>query len=452
MKPMYIPKALTQLARMLFLIMATTTMSLGQAVGISETGAAPNAKSILDVSSIEKGLLVPRMTSAQRALIAAGATEEGMIVYDTNLKRYMLYNGLTWQKLGEGLWLEDANGINRTAAVGIGTTSLTRHQLYVHRANNYTGADTTNIYAFRSGSSGNSTGGGGTSFAVAGIDAAIKGYSFWGNPYSAGIAAYSFLDYNNSAALVAAKQDASVMARLALKDGSGVLWSGYFTGNARFDGQVGVGVSPGSFANFHSQTASFLRSGYFYNSMTSAETTFAIYAGAFGTGSGDKRGGSFDASGGTGTNIAIRANAVGGTTNWAGYFAAGNVYVLNNLYLGDEGGATGYRLSVDGKIMCEELKVQNSTSWPDFVFSENYDLMSIKVLDQHIKEHQHLPGIPSAAQLADEGIMIGDMQKRMMQKIEELTLYIIAQDKRITELEEKANSNSNSKKRRTLIR
>ena len=101
--------------------------------------------------------------------------------------------------------------------------------------------------------------------------------------------------------------------------------------------------------------------------------------------------------------------------------------------------ANGYMLSVDGKIVAEEMRIQNSDNWPDYVFAEQYDLMSLEELKQSITIHRHLPNIPSAKEVADEGILIGDMQKRMMEKIEELTLYVIqlheANEKQSKEIE-----------------
>lgn len=88
--------------------------------------------------------------------------------------------------------------------------------------------------------------------------------------------------------------------------------------------------------------------------------------------------------------------------------------------------ATGFKLSVDGKIICEELKVQLNTSWPDYVFDDSYSLLPIHQLEASIRNNKHLPGIPSAAALqASQGVEVGDMQRRMMEKIEELHLYII---------------------------
>jgi hypothetical protein len=96
--------------------------------------------------------------------------------------------------------------------------------------------------------------------------------------------------------------------------------------------------------------------------------------------------------------------------------------------------ATGYALSVNGKIMCEELRVQLSESWPDYVFADNYTLPSLKIVESFIQANRHLPNIPSAKEIEKEGLGVGDMQKRMMEKIEELTLYIIQQQKEIDTL------------------
>jgi hypothetical protein len=91
----------------------------------------------------------------------------------------------------------------------------------------------------------------------------------------------------------------------------------------------------------------------------------------------------------------------------------------------------GYALSVNGKIVCEDMLIQDSTLWGDYVFEENYALKPLEELETQIKAHKHLPGIPTATEIAQDGIVIGDMQKRMMVKIEELTLYVIEQHKKL---------------------
>lgn len=86
---------------------------------------------------------------------------------------------------------------------------------------------------------------------------------------------------------------------------------------------------------------------------------------------------------------------------------------------------SGYLLAVDGNVITEEVRVELSGSWPDYVFQDDYQLRSIEELDESIKENGHLPGIPSAQKVENDGLHLGDMQKRMMEKIEELSLYII---------------------------
>lgn len=148
----------------------------------------------------------------------------------------------------------------------------------------------------------------------------------------------------------------------------------------------------------------------------------------------------------TGTRTGIFARASGGATNWAGYFAEGNVYVTNELRIGSGaiGGATGYKVAIDGKVIAEELRIKLSQDWPDYVFAKDYPLMPLEELAENISHHHHLPGIPNAAEVEENGILIGDMQKKMMQKIEELTLYIIDLDQQNKELRKRINHIENN--------
>jgi hypothetical protein len=93
--------------------------------------------------------------------------------------------------------------------------------------------------------------------------------------------------------------------------------------------------------------------------------------------------------------------------------------------------AIGYKLSVDGKVACEEVLVKDSGTWPDYVFDKDYPLLSLEDLEAEIEKLHHLPGILSANEIQTHGIELGEMQKRMMEKIEELTLYVIALQKQI---------------------
>ncbi len=113
---------------------------------------------------------------------------------------------------------------------------------------------------------------------------------------------------------------------------------------------------------------------------------------------------------------------------------------INNdgrVVIGNIAPATNYLLSVDGRIMCEELKVQNSSNWPDYVFAANYKLPSLSEVENHINENGHLIGIPSACEVEENGVGVGDMQKKLLEKIEELTLYVISLEKKVKAIENK---------------
>lgn len=88
-------------------------------------------------------------------------------------------------------------------------------------------------------------------------------------------------------------------------------------------------------------------------------------------------------------------------------------------------------LDVNGTIRAKVVKVE--TGWADFVFATDYELPKLADVEAHIKEYKHLPNIPSEAQVKEEGVNIGEMQAKLLQKIEELTLYVIEQDKTIKE-------------------
>ncbi|WP_293299662.1 tail fiber protein [Allomuricauda sp.] len=91
-----------------------------------------------------------------------------------------------------------------------------------------------------------------------------------------------------------------------------------------------------------------------------------------------------------------------------------------------------WKLAVNGKIRAKEIKVE--TGWSDFVFEEEYDLPTLAEVENYIIEKGHLKDIPSAKEVKEEGIYLGEMDSKLLQKIEELTLYTIQQQKEIEEL------------------
>jgi len=125
----------------------------------------------------------------------------------------------------------------------------------------------------------------------------------------------------------------------------------------------------------------------------------------------------------------------------------GNIITNANIGIGTDsfidGGDT-YRLSVDGKVRADGVKVY--TTWADYVFEEEYNLPTLEEVKQHIEKNGHLKDIPSAKAVEENGIELGEMNKLLLQKIEELTLYMLQKDEQIKELNQKMESFINSKK------
>ena len=91
------------------------------------------------------------------------------------------------------------------------------------------------------------------------------------------------------------------------------------------------------------------------------------------------------------------------------------------------------KLAVNGKITCKEVEV-TLTGWPDYVFGKDYKLSPLTEVEKYIKENGHLPGISSANEIEKNGLSVGEMNKQLMQKVEELTLYVIQLQKEVDSL------------------
>ena len=89
-----------------------------------------------------------------------------------------------------------------------------------------------------------------------------------------------------------------------------------------------------------------------------------------------------------------------------------------------------YELAVNGDIRAHSIRVETS-GWPDYVFDSSYRLMSLPETEKFIKTYKHLPGIPAAHKVEKEGIELGNSQKLLLKKIEELTLHVIELEKRL---------------------
>lgn len=526
--------------------------------------ASPNASSILDVVSTTKGVLIPRMTKAERDAIASPAT--GLLIYQTNsTPGFYYYSGSAWGavstkdasktlgnltgptainvsllpnasgtldlgsttfkwrdayvtnlKFADGTTMSTASGggggvggsgttsyvpkftgsttlgnstiYDNAGNIGFGTTTMIGAASFVAKSLNTTGYG--GMYLDMGGSSGRKPFYG---YAVGGVSKVWTYYDEATNQFRINNSG-DRLVIDNSGNVGIGTTTPAYKLDVQTNGTSAVMkvtkpWTGSGSTNfnlVEFNNVYNFGYGTGVYASGGQIGAK----GYTANG---AQPGYGLYGEAFGA--------SGAAYGVYGTASATAANAygiygttTGGTSQWAGYFdgkvqlvngsdaslssdgylelgstTSTNVIIDNNeimarnngatskLYLQNDGGdvsmcysgggvmigssfvPTGYLFAVDGNIICEELKVQLSENWPDYVFADDYSMHSISELKEFIEENKHLPGIPSAAEVEKEGISVGKMQTRMMEKIEELSLYIIQLQSQIDELKAQKN-------------
>jgi hypothetical protein len=116
------------------------------------------------------------------------------------------------------------------------------------------------------------------------------------------------------------------------------------------------------------------------------------------------------------------------------YFSDGIISTDGNVGIGTTN-TFGYKLAVNGTIGTKEVVVETTSAWPDFVFEPDYEQMTLADLKSYIKDNKHLPEIPTTAEVKENGISIGEMNAKLLQKIEELTLYIIQLEERVEKIE-----------------
>jgi hypothetical protein len=148
--------------------------------------------------------------------------------------------------------------------------------------------------------------------------------------------------------------------------------------------------------------------------------------------------------------VLANGNVGVGTASPGALFEVGNDFlnVLNSgmVLIGTDHLATGvvtpfsgaYKLAVKGSILAQELVIDaRAVNWPDFVFNGSFELIPLKELDRKLKKEHHLPGMPNAHDVEKNGIAMGDFQAKLLQKIEELTLYVIQLKKENESLNER---------------
>ena len=115
-----------------------------------------------------------------------------------------------------------------------------------------------------------------------------------------------------------------------------------------------------------------------------------------------------------------------GRINYGGQVAIGTSLASN---------PNNYTLAVNGKIGAKDMQIENSSStWPDYVFEDGYPLPSLSEVESYILENRHLEGMPSAAEVDKKGYSVNEFNLVLLRKVEELTLYLVQQQKEINQL------------------
>jgi len=89
----------------------------------------------------------------------------------------------------------------------------------------------------------------------------------------------------------------------------------------------------------------------------------------------------------------------------------------------------GHKLAVAGSVIAESVTVKLKSTWPDYVFEEDYKMTSLSEIEAFVKANKHLPGMPNQKQVGEEGVNLGEMNRKLLEKVEELTLHLIEKDK-----------------------
>ncbi|MEO6329266.1 MAG: hypothetical protein ABIO55_10050 [Ginsengibacter sp.] len=192
------------------------------------------------------------------------------------------------------------------------------------------------------------------------------------------------------------------------------------------------------------QTVSHPADGYGYGIQATGGYRGGAFTGDGGAYTGGVIGVLGTASGSAGTRYGVYGSASGGTENWGGYFPT-KTYA-SELRVGGLAGASGYVAAINGKLIATEVRVELIGNWPDYVFKKGYALMPIEDLAAKISAENHLPGVPSAGEMKENGIMLGEMQTKTMEKVEENTLYIIELNNKIKLLEKKIDELTKERK------
>jgi len=442
-------KKLTVLIPLIFPIIL-----FAQSVAINTDASLPHTSSILDIKSDSKGLLTPRLTTLQRTSIAGPAI--GLTVFDLDTYSYWMYRGdvnggwAEMQHTYQNFWA--GSGVNtyntNNGNVGIGTNSptekltinATEPAIRFLNANTEKGflqasANNMKLGTYNSNTTGNlvlNTRGIDRMFITPAGDVGIgisdpvgRFQIGTGNDASATSHGYLMMGSVNGENLVLdnneilARNNGVVSTLFLARDGSKVQ-----LGNGAEASGTKLHITSGNDVGLPDNLSGYLMMGS-QDGLNMVADNNEIQV----------------RNNGAATHLYLQNGGgnvfIGDATNFNSAHRLGvdgNVVVTGALRVGTTVTPSGYKLAVDGKAICTELLVRLVPNWPDYVFNKNYKLPGLNEVEDFIKKNNHLPGIPAAKTIEANGMNIGEMQKLQMEKIEELTLYIIELKKEVEKL------------------
>lgn len=359
---------------------------LAQSVAINTDGSPPDNNAILDIKSSTKGLLIPRLTTLQRTSIAGPVV--GLTVYDIDTYNYWVYRGDV-----NGGWVE-----------------------FLSHLDKHWDRTGTHVFNTNPGNIGIGTNGPTEKLTINAIDPAIR-----------------FLNSNTEKGLLKSEGNDMKLGTYASNISGNIQFNirGVDRMTVASDGKIGIGITT-PISRLHVGSgfeASLSSHGYL---MMGAENGSNLIM---------DNNEIMARNNGAASHLYLQNEGGNVTIGDPSFFNSfhrlgveGNLVVTGAIRIGETTGPNGYKLAVDGKAICTELLVRLVNNWPDYVFSKEHKLRDLTEVEDFIIKNSHLPGIPSAKTLEENGMNIGDMQKLQMEKIEELTLYIIELKKDIEKL------------------
>ncbi|WP_341226349.1 hypothetical protein [uncultured Arcticibacterium sp.] len=410
------------LPAILGIAVATSTFAQDN-VGIGTV--SPDNSAVLDIQSQNKGLLIPRMSLEERNLIDNPA--QGLLVYQTGEDAgFYFFNGKDWSAMTDNEaksiaadpndWTKSGNAGTTPGVDFIGTTddkalmfktngveagkigNSTSRNLslgYASMRNITTGTDNVAIGHFSMLQAA-----GAVSYNVA---IGSNALGFKANPGNFNMAiGRNSLSYNEGIANVAVG-DAALQ-----KNTTGAY-------------NIAIGQNAMS-QNLTGSNNTIIGRSAGYNSTGSRNVLIGYSAGYNETGS-DKL---YVAASNTATPLIYGDFS-------AKFVSIGDVDPAKRASANTSGG---YNLLVKGGILTEKVKVAlaSSADWADYVFADDYKLMPLSDVEKFVNENNHLPNVPSADQMAANGLEVAETSKMFMEKIEELTLYMIELNKEVKSL------------------